>query len=49
MQPSSIDTAADDARTPAWLVALLVTTLGLWTGTAVFFSAGVLPMLFLNL
>src|SRR5687767_4791406 len=59
MQPSSRDAASSgvsplvstgaDARTPAWLVTLFVTTLALWTGAAVFFSAGVLPMLFMNL
>lgn len=34
---------------PAWAVSLLLVSLGLWVGAAVFFSAGVLPVLFLNL
>jgi hypothetical protein len=34
---------------PAWLVSLLVSALGLWVGATVFFSAGVLPVLFTSL
>src|SRR5689334_83064 len=34
---------------PSWAVWLLATSLGLWTGAALFFSAGVLPVLFMNL
>ncbi len=34
---------------PAWAVSAFVTTLGLWMGSAVFFSGVVLPTLFLGL
>lgn len=34
---------------PAWLVSLFVAATGLWIGAAVFFSGGVLPLLFVNL
>lgn len=37
------------AATPRWLISLFVTALGLWVGAAAFVSAGVLPVLFLNL
>ena len=39
----------DHATSPAWAVSLFVTSLGLWIGAAVFFSAGVLPVLFTSL
>jgi len=34
---------------PAWVVSLLVTSLSLWVGAAAFLTAGVMPVLFLNL
>ena len=34
---------------PAWAVSLVLASLSLWVGAAVFFSAAVLPTLFLNL
>lgn len=34
---------------PAWTVSVLLLSLALWVGAAVFFSAAVLPVLFLNL
>ena len=34
---------------PAWAVSLFVSALALWIGAAVFFSAGVLPVLFTSL
>lgn len=37
------------SRVEAALVSVLVTSLSLWVGAATFFSAGVLPTLFLNL
>jgi hypothetical protein len=44
----------DAARTgrvdvPAWVVSLFLTSLALWVGATVFFSGGVLPVLFMNL
>lgn len=46
-EPSS--PAVDGAGAPAWAVSLLLTSVGLWIGAAVFLSAGVLPLLFVNL
>jgi hypothetical protein len=36
-------------RAPAWAVSLFLVALALWIGGVVFYSAGVLPLLFLNL
>lgn len=36
-------------RGPAWAVSLYLSSLALWVGGAFFFSAGVLPVLFLNM
>jgi hypothetical protein len=41
--------AVGDAAAPAWAVSVYVTALALWIGAAVFFSAGVLPVLFTSL
>jgi len=40
---------ASAASSPVWLVSIFVVALALWIGAAVFFSAGVLPTLFLQL
>lgn len=37
------------AQPPGWAVSLFVSALGLWMGAATFFSAVVLPTLFMNL
>ncbi len=36
-------------RAPAWSVSVLITSVALWIGAAVYLSAGVLPLLFMNL
>ncbi len=41
--------AAGTGEAPAWLVSLFLASLALWIGAAVFFSAGVLPLLFTSL
>lgn len=48
---TTISTAADRgaAAPPAWAVWTFATSLGLWTGAVVFLSAGVMPVLFMNL
>lgn len=44
----SMESSAPKAA-PAWALSLFVAALSLWIGAAAFFSAGVLPLLFLNL
>jgi hypothetical protein len=39
----------ETAGAPAWLVSLFVTSIALWIGAAVFFSGGVLAVLFTSL
>ena len=39
----------DRAAAPAWAVSLFLASLALWVGAAVFLSAGVMPVLFMNL
>jgi hypothetical protein len=41
--------ASEAAAAPAWLVSLYFSALALWIGSAAFFSAGVLPVLFTSL
>lgn len=44
-----VSASRDAAGAPAWLVSLFVASLALWIGAAVFFSGGVLAVLFTSL
>jgi hypothetical protein len=46
---AAVAAVRDGVDAPAWAVSLFVTSLALWIGAAVFFSAGVLPVIFTSL
>lgn len=49
MDPQRKQAEGADDGAPRWTISLFVSSVGLWTGAALFLSAGVLPTLFLNL